>query len=190
MAGLAVFASGSGSNFEAIAEAAAGSRHKITCLICDRADAFAFKRAEKLGIKSHFVSYAGRRREAAEEEMIELLEASGAELIALAGFMRLLTPKLIDRFRDRIINIHPSLLPKYPGTHGIEDSYNSGDAELGITIHRVDYGLDTGPVIMQKSFTRHGDESLDEIETMIHRLEHENYPAVLLELLNEIESQS
>lgn len=192
---LAVFASGSGSNFEAIAEQLsagqiASGRHEICCLICDRKDALAFRRAEKFNIKSHYVSYSGRSREDAEKEIISLLEESGADLIALAGFMRLLTPVLIDRYKDRIINIHPSLLPKYPGTHGIRDSYNSDDTELGITIHRVDYGLDTGPVIVQKSFTRKGNESLEEIESGIHKLEHESYPSVLLKLLDEIEDQT
>ena len=187
MARLAVFASGSGSNFEAVAEALVESRHEIACLICDRADAYAFRRAEKFGIKSYHVTYKGRERSEAEKEIASILEKEGVDLIALAGFMRLLTPGLIDRYQGRIINIHPSLLPKYPGTHGIEESFKSTDSELGITIHRVDYGLDTGPVIMQKSFTRRGDESLEEIESMIHRLEHRNYPAVLLDLLDKTE---
>ena len=186
MARLAVLASGSGSNFEAIVKHLAGSNHRISCLICDRKDAYAFKRAEKFGIPSYHVSYAGKERAEAEKEIYSLLEASSTDLIALAGFMRLLTPELIDRFPGRIINIHPSLLPKYPGTHGILESYESGDPELGITIHRVDYGLDTGPVIMQKSFKRSGEESLDDIEFRIHELEHQCYPAVLLEILDTI----
>ena len=190
MAGLAVFASGSGSNFEAIARSFEKSSHRISCLIYDRKDAYAFKRAEKYGIRSFYVSYHNREREEAEKEMISILDEQGADIICLAGFMRLLTPLLIDKYRDRIINIHPSLLPKYPGTHGILESFNSKDSELGITIHRVDYGLDTGPIIVQKSFTRKGDETLQEIEAEIHRLEHDNYPAVLLELLDGIEGRT
>ena len=186
MAQLAVLASGNGSNFEAIAERLASGSHRISCLICDRKDAFAFKRAERYGIPSYYVSYKGRERAEAEREICSILDASGTDLIALAGFMRLLSPGLIDRYEGRIINIHPSLLPKYPGTHGIRDSYESGDTELGITIHRVDYGLDTGPVIVQKSFSRSGDESLEEIESRIHELEHQSYPAVLLEILDTV----
>ena len=186
MAKLAVLASGSGSNFEAIAERIAESRHELCCLICDRRDAYAFKRAEKLGIKSHYVSFYKRDRIDAEQEIASIVRAAGAELIALAGFMRLLSPELIDRYPGRIINIHPSLLPKYPGTHGIAESWESGDRELGITIHRIDYGLDTGPVIVQKSFTRSGEEDLEEIESRIHSLEHQFYPAVLLEILDTI----
>lgn len=186
MAKLAVLASGSGSNFEAIAERIAESRHEISCLICDRKNALAFKRAEKFGISSHYVPFLNRKREDAEKEIVSILEKNGTDLIALAGFMRLLSCELIDRFPGKIINIHPSLLPKFPGTHGIQESYDSGDIELGITIHRIDYGLDTGPVIMQKSFSRGVDETLDEVESRIHSLEHQSYPAVLLEILNTI----
>ncbi|HAK46191.1 MAG TPA: phosphoribosylglycinamide formyltransferase [Spirochaeta sp.] len=186
MARLAVLASGSGSNFEAIAESFTRSTHEISCLICDRKDAFAFKRAEKYGITAHYVSYYKRERVEAEKEIASILEENRSDLIALAGFMHLLTHELIDRFPGRIINIHPSLLPEYPGTHGIQESFESGDTELGITIHRIDYGLDTGPVIMQKSFLRSGDETLDEIESQIHELEHQSYPAVLLEILDSI----
>ena len=186
MAKLAVLASGSGSNFEAIAEHLAESRHSIACLVCDRRDAFAFKRAEKFGIPTYYVSYFKRERSEAEKDILRILEDCGADLIALAGFMRLLTPELIDSYSGRIINIHPSLLPKYPGTHGILESYESADPELGITIHRVDYGLDTGPIIVQKSFSRSGDESLEVIESRIHELEHQCYPAVLQEILDTI----
>ncbi len=186
MAGLAVLASGSGSNFEAIAGQLKKSAHKVVCLICDRKDAYAFTRAEKYGIPSYFVGYKNRTRGEAETEIASILTAHNTDLIALAGFMRLLTPELIDRFPGRIINIHPSLLPKYPGTHGIIESFESEDRELGITIHRVDYGLDTGPVIVQKSFTRGGNETLEQIEKKIHELEHQSYPAVLLDILDEI----
>jgi phosphoribosylglycinamide formyltransferase-1 len=102
--------------------------------------------------------------------------------------MRLLTPLFLDAFKERVINIHPALLPKYPGTHGIQDSYASKDREMGITIHRVNEGMDTGPIIKQVAFTRHGTEPLDRIEERIHRIEHETYPSVLIELLDEIEA--
>lgn len=186
MAKLAVLASGSGSNFQAIAETLAGSSHKVVCMICDRRDAFVFKRAEKLGIPSFHVSYKDRDKAQVEKEISDILTKTRADLIALAGFMRLLSPELIDRFPGRIINIHPSLLPKYPGTHGIKEGFASGDSELGITIHRIDYGLDTGPVIVQKSFIRSSNESFDEVESKIHKLEHKHYPAVLQDILDNI----
>ncbi|MDR1179800.1 MAG: phosphoribosylglycinamide formyltransferase [Spirochaetales bacterium] len=184
MANLAVFASGNGTNFEAIARAVAATRHRLVCLIADKKDAFALKRAEKLGVPSHIVSYKNRTREDAEGEMLAVLASLKTDYIALAGFMRLLGPRLIDAYPSRIINIHPALLPKYPGTNGIEESYRSGDRELGITIHYVDYGLDSGPVIMQRSFTRGSGEPLGEIERRIHELEHIWYPRVMIDILD------
>jgi phosphoribosylglycinamide formyltransferase-1 len=184
MANMAVFASGSGSNFEALAENLRPSRHKIACLISDKKNSFALNRAERLGIPAHVVSYTGRSREAAEGDILRILDPYAIDYIALAGFMRLLTPRLIDAYPSRIINIHPALLPKYPGSHGIEDSYRSGDRELGITIHYVDYGLDSGPIILQESFTRSGEESIEEIGRRIHELEHKNYPKVMADLLD------
>jgi phosphoribosylglycinamide formyltransferase-1 len=184
VANLAVFASGSGTNFEAIAKAVSLTRHRLVCLIADRQDAFALKRAWKLGIPSHIVSYKGKSREAAEDEILSVLAPYKADYIALAGFMRLLTPRFINAYPSRIINIHPSLLPRYPGTRGIEESFRSGDRELGITIHYVDCGLDSGPVILQQSFTRGGAEGIEEIEGRIHELEHDWYPKVMIELLD------
>ncbi|MBI9109054.1 MAG: phosphoribosylglycinamide formyltransferase [Spirochaetales bacterium] len=183
---LAVLSSGNGSNFKAIAEKLAESDHTLACMICDRREALVFEKAGKLGIPAYYVNYMGRPRSVVEEEIGAVLKKEKVELIALAGFMRLLSPALIDLYESRILNIHPSLLPKYPGTQGIQESFNSTDEELGITIHHIDYGLDTGPVIMQKSFIRQGDETLEEIESRIHDLEHIWYPAVLLEILNSI----
>ena len=186
MARLAVLASGSGSNFEAIAQKIVPGPHTLACLICDRRDAYVFERAGRLGIPAYYVNYSGRSRSLAEEEITAVLKEEGADLIALAGFMRLLSPEFVDRYTSKIINVHPSLLPKYPGTRGIREGFESGDTELGITIHRVDHGLDTGPVIMQKSFNRRKDEALDEIESRVHELEHIWYPAILLEILDSI----
>ncbi len=188
MARAAVLASGSGTNFQSIAEAAAGGRkHEICFLACDRKHAFVFERARLLGIPAHYIGYARREREEAEHEIIRRIEQYRVDLIILAGFMRILSPGFVDRYAGRIVNIHPSLLPKYPGTHGIEESFRSADRELGITVHRVDRGTDTGPVILQRSFLRNGHESLAEIEERIHRLEHESYPEVILALLDAIE---
>jgi phosphoribosylglycinamide formyltransferase-1 len=186
VAKLAVFASGGGTNFQAIAEALRSTPHTLACLIADKKDAYALTRAEKLGVASHIISYAGKSREAAEEEMLAILAPQKIDYIALAGFMRLLTPRLIDAYPSRIINIHPALLPKYPGAHGIRESYDSGDRELGITIHYVDYGLDSGPIILQQSFTRNGTESIEEIESRIHELEHTWYPKVMIGLLDAV----
>ena len=187
MAGIAVFASGRGSNFQAIGEAMAGSEHRIELLVCDRKKALVNQLARNMGVPVRNVSYLRNSREEVEGELEKLLKEQGVELIVLAGYMRLLGRGFIDAFPGRIINIHPSLLPRYPGTRGIEESYDSGDPELGITIHYVDYGMDTGPMILQKRILRREDESLESVKERIHGLEHRWYPEVILDLLNEID---
>ncbi len=190
MARFAVFASGRGTNFVAIAHAVRGlPSHSIEFLLCDVEGAQVLERARELGIPSHLVTYSGRPRRAAEADVLSLARRYRVDLIALAGFMKLLTPSFLKSFKGPIINLHPSLLPKHPGTHGIEESFLSEDRELGITIMRVDEGVDTGPVIAQKRFTRTGAESLDEIEEKIHVMEHEWYPRILIELLDRIDHQ-
>lgn len=189
MANLAVFASGRGTNFEVICERLAETEHELVCLICDRKQAPVLQRAEEHGIPGFHVSYQGRSREAAELEMISYLRTFGTDLIALAGFMRIVTKVLIDAFSGRIINIHPTLLPRFPGADGIVRSYKSNDKKLGVTIHRVTYDLDSGPVMMQKSFTRSGGESLEQIEERIHTLEYESYSKVIIQELDAIDAE-
>lgn len=187
MARLAVFASGNGSNFQAIAETfQKQNTHETALLVFDRKKAPCRERAERLGIPAEYVRYPGHSREEAETEILKILQNHNIDMIALAGYMRLFTPVLIDGFPGKIINIHPSLLPKHPGTDGICDSFRSGDAELGITIHEVDYGMDTGPVIVQKSFFRSETETLESAAGKIHALEHRWYPEVILDLLNSL----
>ena len=186
MARLAVMASGNGSNFQAVCEKIKETRHEIACLICDRKNAYSFERALQLGIKSYYVCYHGRKRGEAEKEIVSILESEKADLVALAGFMRILTPFFVEKYKGKLVNIHPALLPKYPGAHGIEESYASGDTELGITIHYVDNGVDTGPVILQKSFTRDMSETIEEIEKKIHKLEYDFYPEVIEKLLDSL----
>jgi phosphoribosylglycinamide formyltransferase-1 len=190
VADWAVLASGNGSNFEALARGLAGSSHSLVCLICDRIQAGVFDRARRLGIAFHHVSYFNRTRQETEKEMLDLLGRYRVELLVLAGFMRLLSPDFIAAYPDRIVNIHPALLPRHPGLSAIEASFHSSDARLGISIHYVDAGVDTGPIIEQHSFARAGGESLQEIEARIHALEHACYPPAVLRLLDVIERNS
>jgi len=191
MARLAVFASGRGTNFVAIAGAlAAAKRHAIELVLCDVKGAPVLDRAAELGVPVVSVSYTGMTRESVEKKIVRHLERRRVDLVALAGFMKLLTPWFLHAFKGPVINLHPSLLPKYPGTHAIEESFRSPDRDLGISVIRIDEGVDTGPVLLQKSFTRTGRESLEEIETRIHALEHEWFPRVLLEHLDGIDGQS
>ena len=191
MARIAVFASGTGSNFVAIVGAlAAAKRHVIEFLLCDVKGAAVLARAEELGVPTFAVSYQGMPREAVEKKMVRHLERRRVDLVALAGYMKLLSPYFIGAFKGPVINLHPSLLPKYPGMHAIEESYRSDDREVGITVMRIDEGVDTGPVLVQKSFTRTGTETLSVIEARIHALEHEWFPRVLIGLLDEIDGMS
>jgi phosphoribosylglycinamide formyltransferase-1 len=191
MARLAVFASGRGTNFVAIAGALAmAKRHAIEFLLCDVKSAPVLDRAKELGVPVVPVSYQKVTREAVEKKIVRHLERRCVDLVALAGYMKLLTPWFIHAFKGPVINLHPSLLPKYPGIHAIEESYRSKDTELGISVMRIDEGVDTGPVLVQKSFVRTGAESLEEIETRIHTLEHEWFPRVLIGLLDEIDGKS
>ncbi len=184
MAKLAVFTSGNGSNFQAIAEKILKTRHTTQCMICDRKKAYSFERAKNLGIKSYYTPYFGKTIESAEKEIIDIIEKEKVDIIALAGFMRILSAQFVEKYKNRIVNIHPSLLPKYPGAHAIEKSYASGDEKLGITIHYVDSGMDTGPIIKQESFIRNLCEPIEEIEKKIHKLEYASYPDVIEKLLD------
>ncbi len=187
MAKIAVLASGSGSNFEAATLALrAGGRHRVALLACDKPGAFALERAERLGVPTRIVSYKGKTREAAESELIGAIQDSGAALVVLAGFMRILSADFVQRFRDRMINIHPSLLPAYPGVHSIERAFAAGEKTLGVTVHFVDEGMDSGPIIEQVRVPR--EATLAETEAAIHRAEHELYPRIITALLDSRES--
>jgi phosphoribosylglycinamide formyltransferase-1 len=187
MARLAVFASGTGSNFVAIAQAVRPTRHTVEFLLCDVAKAPVLDRAKELGVPTFPISYAGEKRESVEKKIVRHLERRQVDIVALAGFMKLLTPWFLEAFKGPVINIHPSLLPKYPGVHGIDESFASDDGELGITVIRVDAGVDTGPVILQKSFRREAEETRKQVEFRIHQLEHEWYPQVLISMLDRVD---
>lgn len=186
---LAVLASGNGSNFQALVEAlrkAPGARHECVLLLHDRRAAYAAERARALGIPARYVSYVGRSRDQAEAEIASALDASGADLVALAGFMRLLSPAFVGARRGRIVNVHPAVLPSWPGVDSIERAYRSGATEFGVTVHIVDAGMDTGPILIQEAFRPEPGTSLAEIEQETHEIEHRIYPKAVLALLDQI----
>ncbi len=188
MARYAVFASGRGTNFRRIEESLRESGHLLVCLVTDRPDSPAAEHAASTGVPVLPLAYRGRDKEELEKELVAALDERNVELCVLAGFMRILSPIMVDAFPRRIVNIHPSLLPKYPGADAIEQSFQSGDTVSGITIHYVDYGVDTGPIIMQDSFVRRPEESLDSFAAQIHSLEHRSYPRVVRDLLDSCDS--
>lgn len=186
MANLAVFASGRGTNFIAIHEQLQRTAHRLRLLVSDKADCGAARYARKHHIPVVHASYSGRTREQVEEKLIAELRAYAADLIALAGYMRVLTPRFVAAFRHKIINLHPSLLPAYPGLNAIRRSYEAGSS-MGITVHFVDEGVDTGPVIEQHKVPGTRAMSFEEAEEAIHRAEHYHYPRAVLSQLDAID---
>jgi phosphoribosylglycinamide formyltransferase-1 len=115
-------------------------------------------------------------REEYDSKIIELLEKEKVDLVVLAGYMFVLSPEFVSRFKNRILNIHPSLLPSFKGAHGIKDAFDYGVKVTGVTVHFADEGLDSGPIILQKALDIDQDESLEGLEEKIHKIEHKIYP--------------
>ncbi|RRG18406.1 phosphoribosylglycinamide formyltransferase [Weissella viridescens] len=185
---LAVFASGHGTNFAAILDAiqAQGLSCQIVRLVVDKANAGALAIANAHHIPTLVVNYkAAGSRQAVEQQIIDQLTADGAQGILLAGYMRIITPTLLQAFPQKVINIHPALLPSFPGTHGIEDAFHYGVKITGVTVHFVDEGTDTGQIIDQQAVHIADDDTLESLEAKIHDVEHHLYPTVLAQLLKE-----
>lgn len=185
---IAIFASGSGSNFEAIVNAYNnGELNAIPAIcVCDRPGAYVIERAQRLNIPVIVVSSKDFvDKKAYETFLYERLKELEIDLICLAGYMRLVGSVLLEGFSNKIINLHPSLLPSFKGAHAIRDSLEYGVKVFGITIHFVDETLDGGKIIAQSSFPYDGN-SLEELELMIHRLEHEMYPQTINKVISKI----
>jgi phosphoribosylglycinamide formyltransferase 1 len=170
MMNLAVFASGRGSNFSAIAKAVKRGQLKarLQILVCDQPQAAVIKRAQTSGVQVVLV----RRQDFAsrldfEEAIIQRLKNYKIDLIVLAGFMRLLSPGFVKRYQNRIMNIHPSLLPAFKGAHAISDAFNSGAASTGVTVHFIDKEVDHGPVILQRKIRIRSKDTLATLEKRI-----------------------
>lgn len=183
---LAIFASGNGSNFQEIAKAIESGKinAEIALLFCDRKDAYVIQRARALMIPVISFSPTDFESKALYEgEILHLLEEEQIDLVVLAGYMRIIGPTLLEAFSNRMINIHPSLLPLFPGLHGIKDAFYANVSETGVTIHYVDDGIDTGPIIAQEKIIIESTDTLDSLEKKIHTVEHKLYPSVLANLI-------
>jgi phosphoribosylglycinamide formyltransferase-1 len=173
---IGVLVSGEGTNLQALIDAAA----PIAAVASNRAGVRALQRAQDSAIPARVFEldrYADR--DARDREMADWLQLRGVELVVLAGYMHLLTPSFLDRFPDRIVNVHPSLLPAFPGARAIADALNAGVDTTGVTIHYVDEGLDTGAVIRQEPVAVEPRATLVE---RIHAVEHRLLPEVVHEL--------
>lgn len=176
---IAVFASGFGSNLQALIDYnnKHGLNGDIVLVFSNNKDAFALERAKKNNIKAVFMDPARySSREQYDSEIIEMLEEEKIDLVVLAGYMFLLSQEFVHRFKNKILNIHPALLPSFKGTHGIKDAYEYGVKVTGVTVHFVDEGLDSGPIILQQSVDIDQNENVEELEEKIHRVEHKIYP--------------
>jgi len=185
---LAVFASGNGTNFTALQQAIATRSipAEIVLLVCDHEDAPVLKRAQAVNIPVlvvNFKHYANKA--AAEAIMLTALQAHQVEAVLLAGYMRIIGPTLLAAYPHHIINLHPALLPKFPGRHGIEDAFAAGVTETGVTIHYIDAGIDTGQIIAQRTVPVEATDTVETLATRIHQVEHQFYPDVLQSLINE-----
>jgi phosphoribosylglycinamide formyltransferase-1 len=179
---IAVLLSGSGSNLQAIIDASerGGIPCRIGVVVSNKADAYGLERARKHGIPTEVVDHkASPTREAFDSRLVEIVRASGAELVCLAGFMRVLTPVFVRAFPQRIMNIHPALLPSFPGTHGPGQALEYGARFAGATVHFLDEGVDTGPVIVQAVVPVFDDDTEDSLAARILVQEHRIYPMAI-----------
>jgi phosphoribosylglycinamide formyltransferase-1 len=179
---VAVLLSGRGSNFTAMVRDSrkAGANFSICLVISDQEKAPGLKKAAAFGISSHCLPLEKfTDRTVQEHEICALLEREGIDLVCLAGYMRLIGPELLEKFPGRIMNIHPSLLPSFPGLHAQRQALRQGVKISGCTVHFVDSGLDSGPIIVQHAVLVHANDSEDSLSQRILRQEHRLYPRAI-----------
>lgn len=176
---IAVFCSGNGTNLQAIIDSIKNKKLKmvqIALVVSDNHSAFALTRAKKAGIKTIVVErdkFATKSE--FEKEIIRHLKEERVELLVLAGFMRIIGEDLLRAYKDRIINIHPALLPSFKGAHGIKDAFDYGVKVTGVTVHFVDDKMDHGPIILQETVPIKEKDTQDSLEARIHKVEHKLY---------------
>ena len=181
---LGVLGSGSGSNMQAILDAIDdGSLHaEVSLVLSDNPDGYILERAHKAGIKAEVIDcggYAQRFPNDSQSAVAAQLKNEGVEMVCLAGFMRLVKDPLLDAFPERILNIHPSILPAYPGLMAWTQAVEDGAVESGCTVHHVDAGMDTGPIILQAKVPVLPDDTADSLHARIQVEEHRIYPAAI-----------
>ena len=179
---FAVFCSGQGTNLQAIIDAAKKNRikAKLALVVCDNPKAYALKRACRAGIETLIVDpIRFPAREKLEAEIIRNLNKKGIKLIVLAGFMRVLSGRFVKKYRNRILNIHPALLPSFKGAHAIRDALRYGVKVTGPTVHFVTAEVDSGPIILQEACGIKEDDNENSLLARVHKLEHNIYPKAI-----------
>ncbi len=181
---LGILGSGSGSNMQAILDAIqSGKLHaRIALVLSDNPDGYILERAKNHGIPAELIDCSPHKTKFAEEiqkETADKLKRAGVDLVCLAGFMRLVKNPLLDAFPARILNIHPSLLPAFPGIEAWKQAIAAGASETGVTVHVVDSGMDTGPMIVQKSVPIDPSDTPQSLHERIQIVEHQLYPEAI-----------
>lgn len=183
MARLAILLSGSGTNFEAIHRAIAAGEiadTEIVCVISNIAEARGLERAKNFGYPTYVVAkkeFAGQVKR--DTEIIRILQQAEVDLVVLAGYMRMLSSPVVTAFSGRIINIHPSLLPQFPGLNAQKQALDAGVAESGCTVHYVDEGMDSGEIIVQRRLVIDADETIESLSQRIQKEEHRAFPEAI-----------
>ncbi len=181
---IAVLLSGSGTNFQAIIDAQQAGTLNATIELCVASNprAYGIERAKAANIP--VLIFTPENYQASPEAVDAKIAAAaaGCDYLIMAGYMRKVTPVLLNAFPNRVVNLHPALLPKHPGAHGIADAFNAHDEETGITIHFANEEYDEGPIIFQAATPILPTDTLETLEARIHQLEHEHYPKVIAQL--------
>ncbi len=179
---IAVLVSGSGTNLQAIMESCDSGEiaGNVVVVISNRKDAFALQRAAKRNIPAHHLPPRQyQNKEDYDRAVVSLLKKYDIDLVVLAGYMRLVTPFFVREYAGRIMNIHPSLLPAFPGTRGVADALEYGVKVSGCTVHFVDEGLDTGPIILQAVVEVENEDTVESLQQKIHKEEYRLYPRAI-----------
>ena len=178
---IAVLVSGEGTNLQAILDSLHGRGEvEVVCVGSNRPDARALERARRAGVPTAvFATGAYPDRVARDAALADWLEDHGAELVVLAGFMELLSPAFVRRFPGRVVNVHPSLLPAFPGVRSIEQALDYGVRVTGVTVHFVDEGMDSGPIILQETVRLPYAPDIASMEHRVHAVEHELLPRAI-----------
>lgn len=178
---IGVLLSGSGTNLQAIIDAIVeGLPTDIVLVVSSRPDAYGIERARAAGILTLVMNrekYADVL--AADAQIVEALQEAGAEYVVMAGYMRKVTSVMLDAFPNRVLNLHPALLPSFKGAHAIADAFNAGVKVTGVTVHFANADYDKGPIVAQRAITVAENDTLDTLEAKIHDVEHVLYPEVI-----------
>lgn len=192
MVNIAVFASGSGTNFETILRHIEDGSLPVQCqcLIVDKEQAYARTRAQQHQIEDYYFnpkSYPNK--EAYEKDILKVLKDKNVDLIVLSGYMRFIGKVLLEAYPKAIINLHPAYLPEFPGAHSIQDAFEAGVSQTGVTVHYVDEGVDTGPIIRQERVPIDPNWNLETLEEHVHAMEYDLFWQVIKSVAEEMEGK-